>query len=230
MSNADDMLKEMERIAKAFQAPDQALELDIQKVINTLRSEAKLAKDQIEAIDFAMHNPDKLKWTPVVIPEQKIDYVPREHEVQWFRDFISSNLQRETWKWQVVSTGQRYEFNNAAKTVTLIRERPDPNDWHSRNKKILSMLGWKMIDSSTYTRTFNAQHGTWTLSVLDFSIAAQDDPKTPGETFPAETRGQDAMANNGAGVVVRLGHNIGRSFIKHTTPDFGVGKTATFEQ
>lgn len=224
MSKADDVLKEMERIAKAFQNPDQALELDMQKVINTLRGDAKLGRDQIEAIDFAMHNPDKLKWTPVLIPEPKNDYQPTEYEMQWFRDFLSSKATQDVWKWEVSSTGQRYEFNKTAKTATLIRERPDPNDWHSRNKKIMTMLGWKVIDSSTHTRTFNAQHGSWTLSVLDFPISAQQSTST-GQMFPPGTRGQDAIANNATGVVVRLGNNIGRWFIKHVSAEYGVGKT-----
>ena len=89
MSNADDMLREMERIAKAFQAPDQALEYDIQRVINTLRSEAKLPKEEIEAIDFAMHHPEKLKWEAVAKPEPPINFKPSPEQIQWFRNLVA---------------------------------------------------------------------------------------------------------------------------------------------
>lgn len=225
--NKDDLMGEFERIAKAFKAPDQLLELDIQKVINTLRSEVKLPKDQIEAIDFAMHSPDKLKWEAVSKPDPKIDFEPSWEQVNWFRTLVAG-MPRDEFKWKVPRTGQEYIMNRVKKTFTLVREMPDPDDWHQKNKVILSRIGWSMVDSTTTMRTFNAQHGPWTLTVLDFSIEAQENPKTPGQTFPSGTRGQEAMANNGSGVVVRLGHNVGRWFIKNVSPDSGIGKSMAF--
>jgi hypothetical protein len=228
MSKGDDLMREMERVAKAFQAPDQLLELDIQKVINTLRSEAKLGREEVEAIDFAMHNPDKLKWEAVPKPEPPIPFQPTTYQVQWFRDMIKAMPQDE-YMWRVPSTGQEYMMNRVKKTFTLVKETPDPEDWHTKNKKILSLIGWKMIDSTTTMRTFNAKHGPWTLTVLDFSIDAQVNPKT-GMKYAPGTRGQEAMANNGTGTVVRLGHQIGRWFIKHVASDSGIGKSIAFTE
>lgn len=227
MSKGDDILGEFERVMKAFKAPDQILELDIQKVINTLRSDAKLPKEEIEAIDFAMHNPNKLKWEAVATPEPPINFKPTPEQIQWFRNMVAA-MPKDEYMWKVPSTGQEYMMNRVKKTFTLVKEMPDPNEWHQKNKKILSMIGWTMIDSTTTMRTFNAKHGSWTLTVLDFSIEAQENPKTPGQTFPPGTRGQEGMANNGSGVVVRLGHQIGRWFIKHVAPESGIGKSMAF--
>jgi hypothetical protein len=221
-----DLLKEMERIAKAFQNPDQNLELDMQKTINTLRQDSKLSKEDVEAIDHAMHNPGSLTWKRMPdLPDSSLRIVPDPSEVGFIVNMIRTVSDGA--KWGIPSTGQEYRIDKKAKTFTLTRETErDEKGWHDKTKAILRQIGWKMIDTHSQTRGYSAEHAGWSLIVMDFPIDAQEDPKNPGQTFPPGTRGQEAMAHHGSkGVVVRLGHRIGREFIKAAAPDFGSGKS-----
>lgn len=85
----DDLIKEMQRIAQAFKAPDQNLELDIQKVINTLRTHAKVPEADIMNLDEAMHHPEKLTWTRMPAPPEANDFVPNYDQIEFFKLMIS---------------------------------------------------------------------------------------------------------------------------------------------
>jgi len=95
---------------------------------------------------------------------------------------------------------------------------------------ILGLLGWKMIDNKSSSKSYTATDGNWVIGVFDFSIAEQTNPKT-GENFPPGSRGQDAVATLGKmAVFARLGHVIGAHLWKFTQKQadpeaFGSGKT-----
>lgn len=214
----DDLLKEIERIAKAAQNPDQALELDIQKVINSARGDAKLPNEEVEALDYALHSPGSLQWKTTVAPTpHKLDWEPEPEQLEWFRKMI--DLLKDGGTWDVPSTGHRYQVDKKNKTFKLIRDaEKDPDNWHEKNRVILSRIGWHMIDTTTTCRAFMARHGNWIINLFDFSLEEQ------GRS--AGTRGQDAMAVNG-GTVIRLGHCIGHWLVKHAISEFGIGKSTS---
>lgn len=225
----DDLINEMARIAKAFKAPDQALELDIQKIINTLRTHGKVPEADITDLDEAMHQPEKLVWKVMPRPpEEACDFVPNYQQIEFFEMLIAKVSDGAEWK--VPSTGQVYRISHKDKTFTLIRNtQNDKDDWHSKNKIILGKIGWSMIDSRASTRAFTANHKNWLLVLNDFAIDDQENPATPGKNFPSGSRGQESFASlPGHGAFVRLAHRVGRAFMDGRAQDFGMGKAITF--
>ncbi len=224
----DSLINEMARIAKAFKAPDQALELDIQKIINTLRSHAKVPEVDIMDLDEAMHHPENLKWSPMPNAPEKTDFVPNHQQIEFFRLLISRA--NEGMEWTLPSTGQVYRVSPKDKTFTLIRNTEnDPDDWHGKNRVIVEKLGWKMVDSRSSLRSYTANHKSWLLVLSDFSIEDQVNPLTPGQNFPAGSRGQEAFASlKTSGAFVRLAHRVGKAFMQGRAQDFGMGKSIMF--
>jgi hypothetical protein len=223
---ADELLREMERLAKAMRNPNQALELDIQKTINALRSGAKVPAEAIEALDGILHDPKTLVWQRMPdLPDSDSGFQPNAEQIEFFRELI--RVATDGMEWGVPHTGQVYKIDKQVKTFTLIREtQKDTEDWHGKTKMILGLLGWRMIDNKASNRSFSATKDGWLIAVFDFSIENQENPKTPGQNFPPGSRGQDAVATlMNRGAFVRLGHVIGRELIKYVTTDFGYGKS-----
>lgn len=222
----ENLLKEFERIAKAFQAKDQALELDIQKVVNCLRDNKQVPEVDIMDLERAMHGTEPLDWKGTPMPAAKTDFVPNEGQIQFFRDMIAAA--REGMEWRVPSTGQIYKVSKADKTFTLIRDTDNEHgDWHGNNRVILEKLGWRMVDTKSSARLYTVRYKNWLLTATDFSIEDQENPATPGKNFDPGSRGQDAFASHlVGGTFIHLGHLVGRSFLeKVARPDFGIGKT-----
>ena len=224
----DDLIKEMKRISEAFKAPDQALELDIQKIINALRTHGKVPAEDIEALDDAMHHPEKLVWAASPNPPDVSDFVPNYSQIEFFQLMIARVADGA--EWTVPSTGQIYRIRHKDKTFTLIRNtQTDKDDWHSKTRVILEKIGWKMIDVRTTLRTFTANHKNWLLILNDFSIEDQENPATPGKNFPPGSRGQESFATlKTHGAFVRLAHRVGRAFMQGRSSDFGMGKSIMF--
>src|SRR5208337_2059173 len=138
----NDLISEMTRIAKAFKAPDQALELDIQKIINALRSHGKVPEADIMDLDDAMHYPEKLAWAVIPNPPDADKIVPGYDEIDFIKTLIDKAA--EGMEWTVPSTGQVYKISPKEKTFTLIRNtQNDEHDWHSKTRAILGLIGWR---------------------------------------------------------------------------------------
>ena len=224
----DFLLSELARIAKAFQAPNQALELDIQKVINALRTQAKVPAEHVQALDNILHHPTELAWARMPDPPEppQMQYEPRAVEVEFFRQLIETVSDGAEWK--LPSTDQIYKVDKKVKSFTLLRDtdRPDSGEWHRKTKACLAVLGWKMVDGTETRRFFHAEKDGWLIVVVDFPIEDQLNSATPGKNFPPGSRGQDAWATSKLHpTMVRLYHAIGHELIKSALPDFGVGKS-----
>lgn len=208
----DDLIKEMQRISEAFKAHNQELELDIQKVINTLRGIDKLTREEIEALDKVMHDPSILAWKRQPdLPEPEVIFQLDEKErgLQFLRELIRQTPSGETWG--VPSTGQRYRIDHSTKTFTLFRDTDrDEHNWHGKNKVLLAILGWKMVDGRDKTYVFKAEKDGWTISLVSFLVDNQENSKTPGQNFPPGSRGSECLAVFARkGVTMRLGPKVG---------------------
>lgn len=227
----EDFLDEITRWAKISQSANPMMEIDLKKAADTLRTEAKAPADQIAELEKMVREPEKLMWQLMPpLPDEPLNWTPSEQQVNWFREMISRAT--DGIKWKVPSTGQVYQIDKVNKTFTLIIDTDnDKERWHERNKMILALLGYTMIDNKSSAKSFTATGEHWILGVFDFSIAEQENPKTPGQNFPPGSRGQDSVATAGKNAAfIRLGHVIGAHLWKAAQqasgPDaFGKGKT-----
>lgn len=222
--NSDDLLKEMERVATAFAAPDQMLELDIQTGINALRNR-KAPVEAVEAFDRLVHNPQVLEWTVFPLPETEDDFVPNQVQIDFIKRMIEG-AGSETTIWEVPTTGQVYEIDRKSKAFKLIRNTDrDENDWHAKNTKILKMLGWKMIDYKSTARMFVADKDGWRFTLSDFSIEDQYNSAT-GKFFPPGSRGVSGMAAYvPQPIFLPIGVSLARAMIAAAGPQEGLGKS-----
>ena len=77
------------------------------------------------------------EWSPVWEPSPEI--------LEWFRRFLSRT---RPGVWVSPGSGQIYNLNPETKTAILIHGSPyDLKHWHLKNKKVMSMLGWTVLDS-----------------------------------------------------------------------------------
>lgn len=227
----DKFLDEITKWALISKSPNPMMEIDLKKAIDTLRADAKVSDEQLAELEKMVREPEKLPWRLMPsLPDEPMNWTPTQYQVEWFREMISRAKPEQ--KWKVPSTGQVYQIDKVNKTFTLIVDTDNDKDrWHEKNKMILALLGYTMIDNKSSARSFTATGDYWILGVFDFSIAEQENPKTPGQNFPAGSRGQDAVATAGkSAAFIRLGHVIGAHLWKCTgqvnDPNaFGKGKT-----
>jgi hypothetical protein len=72
---------------------------------------------------------------------------PHPMQVLWFQRLLSRLSVRATW--EMPGTGQKYLVDKANYTVTLIHGDPrDEKHWHDKNKIILNLLGFRVIDGT----------------------------------------------------------------------------------
>lgn len=226
----DSLIAEMTKWSEIAKSSDPILELEIRKSLDFLRDEAKVPATEVAALEKMLRNPRELAWKLLPpLPDEPLKWTPADFQIRWFRDFIAQA--KDGMMWKVPSTGQVYKIDKVNKTFTLVLDTEDDHDrWHDRNKMILGLLGWKMIDNKSSAQSFSATDGNWVIGVFDFSIAEQKNPKT-GENFPPGSRGQDAIATQGkTATFARLGHVIAAYLWKFTQPQgdpeaFGSGKT-----
>jgi hypothetical protein len=224
----DPFLSELARLAKAASAPNPRLELDIQKVIDALKDQAKTPIEHVQTLEYILRHPGELTWLPMPEPPDppEMEYHPRPVELEFFEELIRTV--NDGAEWTLPSTDQVYRVDKQARTFTLLRDtdHPDSGTWHRKVKACLAALGWKMIDTNFTRRYFQAERDGWLIILVDFSIEDQLNPATPGKNFPRGSRGQDAWATSKIHpTVVRLYHRIGLALIKHALPDYGAGKS-----
>jgi hypothetical protein len=223
----DALLRELTKWSEIARASNPILEMEIRKVLDQLRDVVKLPAEKVDALEKMLRAPEKLIWQRMpTLPDKPLNWTPEKFQVEWFRDFISK--MKDGTEWHVPSTGHVYKIDKTNKTFTLTHDvEHDPNDWHERNKMILALLGYSMIDNKSSAKTYSSVGDHWIVAVFDFSIETQENSATPGKNFPHGSRGQDAVATpSSGGALVRLGHDIGRYLWKHVEPAYGAGKTS----
>lgn len=229
----DDLLNEMNKWARIAHSSNPVLELDIHKILKSLKEEMGATPEEIKALSEALYHPETIQWNIAPpLPERPLQYDPTERDIQFIKDLIASGAT----KWGIPGTAQpgkpetalHYAIDHQKKTFKVVVDpEEDEQRVHDKTKMILGLLGWTMLDEQKSTLSYTAAVGSWALGVFDFSISTQLDSRT-GKNFPPGTRGQDAMATSG-GKVVRLGSVIGHELIKHAQApktDVGAGKTA----
>lgn len=226
----DTLIAELEKWTRISKSADPMMEIELAKSLDFLRnqSDKPFTAEQVSALEKMIREPQKLPWRKMPsLPDKPLNWTPSRSQIEWFRTFIEK--MNDVAEWEVSSTGQRYRIDKKAKTFTLIKDTDqDINNWHERNKMILGLLGYTMIDNRSSAQTYSVVQGDWILAVFDFSIDEQENPRTPGKNFPPGSRGHDAVATASSGVFVRLGHNVGRHIWKAIRPpeyDYGTGKT-----
>jgi hypothetical protein len=224
-----EVLGEFERIARAFQNPDQELELDMQKVINALRSEIKAPKEVVASLDHIMHHPKELEWENLPPEDPEPPAESRPIEVEFFRNLLASDLIKQKRAWGPALTRQGYLIDYEKKTFTLYQDTNHEKspEWHRRTTANLKVLGWKMIDTHSDRNLFRCISNGWIISLADYPIWDQVNEVT-GKNYPPGTRGQDAYANHmEAGRMIRLGNKIGRWFFTNMKelPEYGKSKS-----
>lgn len=223
----DALIRELEKWARISRSDNPTFEIALDKVLSPLKTQGNFSPEAISELEQMIRHPEKLVWQLLpTLPDKPLNWTPTRDQVEWFRVFIEKA--RDGMEWHVPSTGQIYKIDKVNKTFTLIRDSElDVNDWHERNKMVLGLLGYSMIDGRSSAKTYSTPSKHWVLAVLDFSISDQENPATPGKNHPAGARGQDAMATlvTGGGGLVRLGHDIGRHLWAHVEPAYGAGKT-----
>ena len=223
------LIAEMVKWSKIARSADPAFELDLETDIRKALDDfmaREVPADRIAALEKMLREPANLAWKLMPpLPDEPLKWMPSPFQVDWFRDFIGK--MRDGTEWHVPATGHVYKIDKVRKTFTLIRDAEhDPDRWHDRNKMVLGLLGYSMVDLRSSMRSYSATDGKWVLAVADFSIAEQPNSKTPGENFPPGSRGQDVfVASADDGALVRLGHTIARAIWRHIEPEYGTAKT-----
>lgn len=94
-------------------------------------------------------NTGKVKESRIdeMIPDQPWgpNWQPHPAMIEWFARML--HFMKDKSVWAAPGSGQVYEIDKQAKTLTLIQGDPnDPQHWHDKNKKTLAQLGYRVLD------------------------------------------------------------------------------------
>jgi len=204
----DDLVKQFQKYDRMAKSADPLLELDIDKLKTTL-AQMGVGADDVASLEEAIRHPEKVAWKsgPPLPDKPMLDFTPTQEHVEFIVNVI--RMAREGAIWEFPSTGHRYRIEKLAKRFVLIHDvEHDPDDWHTKTKMILGLIGWSMVDHRQEVHNIVALHGRWSIGVFDFNIETQINPKT-NQNFPPGSHGQDAVATliiNPS--IVRLGHYV----------------------